>query len=282
MKRAIITLAAGLTLAVLAASCDKLDEPYRIIKGEDTTAVTKVVLLEDYTGHKCTNCATAALAARVMEENLHGKLIVMSVHAGFYAEPSATGDFTADYTTAAGDEWNTYFEVVANPSGLVNRASYNGDLNIDPGDWLNAVNAQLALPQEAAIEIDNQYTVGNRELKVTVETRFLAALGGAYTLTVCLTEDSLISPQKNNDTTIGYPVPIIYDWVFMDVLRGTVNGTWGEELTASVDTSTVYEKSYTITLNTAWTEKNCHVVAFVSKSDTKAIIQASKKAVIPE
>lgn len=281
MNKSIIGIAAGLAGLLLSVSCDKLDEPYAVKKeGGDTTQVTRKVLLEDYTGHKCVNCPTAALAARVMEESLNGKLIVMAVHAGFFAEPSSSGDFTADYTTEAGNEWNTWFQIVANPNGLVNRIPYDGNVIVDPGDWLNAINDQLALPQEANIIIDNEFTPASRELKITLASKFMAPLEGAYTLTVCLTEDSLISPQKNSDTTIGYPVPIIYDWVFMDVLRGTVNGTWGEELTTSVDTSAVYTKTYTATLDTAWTEKNCHVVAFISRSDSKAIIQAEKKAVL--
>jgi len=269
---------------MFAGSCDKLDAPYAVIKkGNDTTVeMQRQVLLEDYTGHKCVNCPEAALAARAMEESLNGQLIIIAVHAGFFAEPAATGDFTADYTTAAGDEWNTWFNIVANPNGLVNRTAYNGAVVIGPDLWANAVNEQLALPQEADIAIASNYNASTRLLEVTVGTQFLAQLEGTYNLTVCITEDSLISPQKNNNPDIGYPTPIIYDYVFMDVLRESVNGTWGAELTTAVDTTAAYEKVYTTTLNNAWTPKNCHVVAFVSKADTKTVIQAEKAPVLPE
>lgn len=280
MKRSIIALATGVILLGWLTSCDKLDEPYAVIKNTNDTTVTaqKTVLLEDYTGHKCVNCPDAAITAHTLEKSLKGRLIVMAVHAGFFAEPASTGDFTADYTTGTGDEWNSYFTITANPNGLVNRTAYNGALVVGPDNWANAVNAQLALDAEATVDISNEYTEATRNLEITVDTKFLEALSGAYTLTVCITEDSLISPQKTNNST----TPIIYDYVFMDVLRGSLNGTWGEELTATVDPSQTYKKIYTVTLNQAWTAKNCHVVAFVSKEETKEIIQTGKEPVIAE
>jgi len=280
MKRSIIALATGVILLGWLTSCDKLDEPYAVIKNTNDTTVTaqKTVLLEDYTGHKCVNCPDAAITAHTLEKSLKGRLIVMAVHAGFFAEPASTGDFTADYTTGTGDEWNSYFTITANPNGLVNRTAYNGALVVGPDNWANAVNAQLALDAEATVDISNEYTEATRNLEITVDTKFLEELSGAYTLTVCITEDSLISPQKTNNST----TPIIYDYVFMDVLRGSVNGTWGEELTASVNPSQTYKKTYTVTLNQAWTAKNCHVVAFVSNAETKEIIQTGKEPVIAE
>src|SRR5512133_2768801 len=98
MKRSIIFLA-GFVALFWMVSCDKLDEPYAVKKtGSDTiTGPVRKVLLEDYTGHKCVNCPKAAMDARVMEEALGGRLILMAVHAGYFAEPASTGEFTADY-----------------------------------------------------------------------------------------------------------------------------------------------------------------------------------------
>jgi hypothetical protein len=283
MKRSIMALAAGFAALVWMSSCDKLDAPYAVIKtGGDTTAgMVRKVLLEDYTGHKCVNCPEAALAARALEESMHGQLIVMAVHAGFFAEPSATGDFTADYTSLTGNEWNTYFNITANPNGMVNRTPA-GSAVLGPDLWANAVNEQISLPQEANIVISTDYDPSSRLLEVTLDTKFLALLQGTYDLTVCITEDSLISPQKNNNPNIGYPTPIIYDWVFMDVLRGSINGTWGEQLTSAVDTALTYRKAYTFALDPDWTANNCHIVAFVANAETKVIIQAEKKAVLSE
>ena len=279
MKRAII-LITGIAGLIWISSCDKLEAPYAVKKsgGDTTTGMFRKVLLEDYTGHKCVNCPEAALAARALEHSLNGRLIVMAVHAGFFAEPAATGDFTADYTSLAGNEWNTYFNITANPNGMVNRYP-TGTPVLGPDLWANAINAQLELPQQAEITISNDYDPVSRLLEISLDTRFLDVLDGAYNLTVCITEDSLISPQKNNNPDIGYPTPIIYDYVFMDVLRGSVNGTWGEELSSAVDTAVTYHKTYSVELDEAWTPEHCHVVAFVANAGTREIIQAEKEAV---
>ena len=282
MKKFFIYLAIASCTAWLLSSCDKLDEPYATVKKVDDDTATQVrrVLLEDYTGHKCVNCPEAALAARALEEAHGGKLIVMAVHAGFFAEPSTTGDFTANYTSQTGNDWNTYFGITSNPNGMVNRKSYSGARILGMDLWANAIETELALPQEAEMVISNSYNETTRALQTSVNTKFLAGLEGSYNLIVCIVEDSLISPQKNSNANIGYPVPVIYDWVFMDVLRGSINGTWGEELTATVDITKTYVKNYTFTLNEAWVPKNCPVLAFISKADSREVVQVEKEPVI--
>ena len=283
MKRTVIAIISGMMLVAGLVSCDKLDEPYAVKKtgGDTATGMVRKVLLEDYTGHKCVNCPEAALVARALEETFPGQVIVMAVHAGYFAEPSATGDFTADYTSATGNEWNTYFNIVANPNGMVNRTPA-GAAVLGPEQWVNAVSEQLSFPQEANIGISNHYNTSSRLLEIEVETKFRFALQGTYNLTVCITEDSLVSPQKNNNPNIGLPTPIIYDYVFMDVLRGSVNGTWGEELTTAADTSVTYSRTFSFNLDPDWNADFCHVVAFISNASDRQIVQAEKKAVISE
>jgi hypothetical protein len=283
MKRSIIILSGFISLFWMTA-CDKLEAPYAVKKtgGDTTTGPVRKVLLEDYTGHKCVNCPEAAMTAHAIEAANEGRLIIIAVHAGFFSTPAATGDFTADYRTPAGTEWNDDFGINGWPAGLINRRPYEGTTVLyDFGQWGNAIAAQLALPQEANIVIDHDYNAATRELTATVRTKFLEPLSGTYSVTVCITEDSLSSPQKNNNELVG-PVPIIYDYVFMDMLRTNLNGTWGEELTTTVDTSVTYIKSYSITLDTAWIAKHCRIVAFVANTGTKEVVQAEKHPVISE
>ncbi len=282
MKRSIILLA-GIVAMFWTVSCDKLDEPFAIKKegGDTTTAMKRKVLLEDYTGHKCVNCPSAAKAAHAIEAASNGGLIIIAVHAGFFATPGSA-PFTADYRTAAGNEWNTEFGINAWPAGIINRTPYEGALVLyDYGQWGNAINAQMALPQEANIGISSDYNPVYRQLQVTLNTKFLAPLEGTYNLTVCITEDSIVSAQKNSDTLVG-TVPVIDNYIFLDMLRANINGTWGEELTSSADTTMTYTKSYSYTLDPAWVAEHCHIVAFVSRTDSKAVIQAEKKAVTTE
>jgi len=263
------------------ASCNKIDAPYYTVKGGggDTTKITRKVLLEDYTGHKCPNCPEAAITAHTLEETYNGKVIVMAVHAGYFADSSATGDFTANYKTSAGDEWNSYFPIISYPSGLVNRKAFQGSVIIGNDLWAEAVDSIVNLPADAIIQITNTYNTSTRQLNMTVDSKFLNELLGKYNLTICILEDSIISPQKNSNPNIG-PTPIIYDYVFMHMLRGSLNGTWGDELTSLIDTSLIYSKTYSTILNPIWIPKNCSVLAFISNTETKEIIQAEEKPII--
>lgn len=281
MKKTVI-LIAGLFALAWFSSCDKLDAPYATIKKDttDTTTIVRRVLLEDYTGHTCVNCPEAAVAAHAMEASYHGKLILIAIHAGYYATPYPSGDFTANYTSAAGNDWFTDFDVQVNPKGMINRTPYEGTKILGPDVWGNAVAAQMALQQQANLTITNTYDEESGELQMSLNAKFMAVLTGSYTLTVCITEDSLVSPQKNNNPEVG-PTPIIYDYVFMDVLRGAVNGSYGETITTAVDTSKVILKSYSIALDPSWVPAHCNVVAFISNADTREVIQAAKEPVIP-
>ncbi|NCD42222.1 MAG: hypothetical protein EOL88_09040 [Bacteroidia bacterium] len=108
-------------LMVLFTGCDKIEAPYLINKGpvEGGGGETgkRVILLEEFTGHACVNCPEAALLLNDLKTLYGEQLLVISVHAGFFAMP--LGELTADYRTAAGTAINDYFGVTANPSGMV-------------------------------------------------------------------------------------------------------------------------------------------------------------------
>jgi hypothetical protein len=282
MKFAKIILIVVPLVVVLFTSCDKIKAPYAlarhghitdtVIDWEDTVSPIKRVLLEDYTGHKCPNCPAAATIAHNQEENYHGKLIVLSVHAGYYAIPGS-GEFAADFRTKAGEEWNTDFLVNAYPSGMVDRKEFNGHRIVGSEEWITDIASIMDQFPDLNMLILNTYDSVSRTVNSVIYSQFLRYLMGSYNLTVCVVEDNIISAQDSAST-------IIHNYVFKNVLRGSVNGTYGEILTNSVDPSLTYLGRFIIPINTAWVAKNSWILAFVSKTDTKEIIQAIKKKVI--
>ncbi|MFH1936897.1 MAG: Omp28-related outer membrane protein, partial [Bacteroidota bacterium] len=73
------------------------------------------------------------------------------------------------------------------------------------------------------------------------------------------------------------PVPDIENYVFNDMLRAVLNGTYGEQLTTSVDTVQIYSKSYLYTLHDNWVPEHLSLVAFVFNESTKEVIQVEKR-----
>jgi hypothetical protein len=270
------------------SSCDKIETPYATarhgniidtIADLDTVPVVKRVLLEDYTGHKCVNCPEATVIAHSEEASHEGKLIVLAVHAGYQALPG-TGEYAADYRSATGEVWNVDFGINSiNPQGMVDRREFDGTRVLSKDSWSNDVDIALTQAPELVMTMTNVYDTNTRKVNSVIYSKFLSAISGSYTLTVCVVEDSLISGQKNNNPAVG-TTPDIHNYVFMDVLRGSVNGDYGEVLTGKVDPSITYMGKFAITIDENWTAKNCWILAFVSKSDTREILQVIKRRVL--
>ena len=274
-------------LILIFISCTKIDEPYvtgralnikDTIMNWDTINAVRKVMLEDYTGHKCVNCPEAAIMARSLEEQYEGQLVVMAVHAGYYALPGV-GEYTLDLRTKAGTDWNSEFAFSSYPNGLVNRKPFEGSLIVKFEKWGSAIGQLISLPPDFQIKITNQYDSNSRQVISTVYNRFITPMTGEYTLTVCILEDSIIGAQKNSNENVG-PTPDWYDYVFNDVLRGSLNGSFGEVLTTSPDTELTYLGRYKSTLSPDLVAKNCWILAFVSNGATREIIQAEKKKII--
>jgi len=259
--------------------CEKIDPPYKTdhdIEPPDTTAVVKHVLLEDYTGHDCVNCPTAAVAAEDLKELYGERLIVIAVHAGYFARP--TSELPEDFRTEAGEVWDPFFiGALGNPNGLVNRAEKSpGNYVFNYGEWSTAVSLEMEKEAEAKMTIENIFE--ENKLTSTVTSEFLNALDGTYNLMFCITQDSLTGPQKNNDANVG-DTPLIENYVFMHVLRYT-NEIWGENLTDNVEVGKEYESTFSVDFEADWVPENCHVVAFISNSETKTVVQVKEAKVI--
>ena len=66
----------------------------------------------------------------------------------------------------------------------------------------------------------------------------------------------------------------------MHMLRGSMNGDWGEVIIENPVIDDEIEMTYSITFDAEWVPKNCHVVAFVFAEDLKTIIQVEELAVL--
>ena len=138
------------------------------------TNPVKKVLLEDYTGHTCVNCPKAAVTARTLKEQYGEALVVMAVHAGWFAKPAGS-PFGYDFRTAAGDSWDTYFGIgqVGNPNGMVNRKYTAGTPILSPSAWANSVAAAAAEEPIVELQVIAEYNETEDNLCIHTKTTFL-------------------------------------------------------------------------------------------------------------
>jgi hypothetical protein len=168
--------------------------------------------------------------------------------------------------------------MLGTPCGTVSRTGYGTpNLVLGTGDWGGRIETYEDSLPKALISISNSYASGS--LSSTIECKALQDIQGICKLTVYIVEDSIVGAQiTQNDP--NYPDNIIHDYVFRDVLRGSLNGTWGQQLSSgNIAKGTTITKTYSTTLNSAWVPEHCSVIAFMSDSTTYEIIQAEEKKV---
>jgi thiol-disulfide isomerase/thioredoxin len=281
MKKYLIPIL--LLVAFVINSCDKVDPPYT--EKRDYCNGNKNVLIEDYTGHGCNNCPEAAVLANELKEEFCERIVVIAVHAGFFAAPNFQNDtlLSADFRTEAGNTWDTFFgnSASGNPNGLIDRVKGPTGFVFYKDSWRKVADTLLQSSAKALISIQNDFNTNNNTLSTKVETVFDMNVNGNYKVIVCITQDNIIAPQLNKNEEIG-EVPIDIDYVHNHVLRGSINGVWGEALNSSgsVAMGETYTKTYSQVFPEDWIPTDCHVVAFIYNEETKQVLQVEELAVI--
>ncbi len=277
--------------AVSFMSCDKVEEPYMNVATVvdtvicplpqfDTFTPTRKVLLEEFTGHKCPNCPGASALAAQLEDQYQGQLVLKAIHSGYFAIPDNDGLFTTDFTTDAGDAIASNFGIVLNPVGMVNRMPYNGNVVLNPGDWVSAIDDIINQPPQIYIQLQAiEAADGEGDICIHAKTHFLETLNGNYYLVITITENNITAAQKTNDP--NYPDGEIPDYSHNHVLRHAVNGPWGVEISAgNVEAGTTFINSYQISPKDAWDIANCKIVAYVYNC-SEEIVQVQEIDLMP-
>jgi hypothetical protein len=283
-----------LSSMALLPGCDKINPPYMVVENPpiDTTECPipdfpvktthfKTVLIEEYTGHTCVNCPTAAKTAHDIISTYGDSVVLMAIHAGFFAVPEP-GDYSLDLNSTAGTELHANFGITSNPAATFNRKYIGGARIFEAASAWEAtfLQAQDTLPLVDMQMIVNYNASLNRAC-IHVETEYLADINRNLMLAIYVTEDSIIGFQKNNNTAVG-TTPDISNYVFMHVLRGAVNGVWGTTLSnTAIATGTKTISSFKLIPNALWVGKNCHLVAIVYDADTEEILQVVSEKMIP-
>ncbi len=269
------------SILLLFSACDKVDMPFRQSGGTVVTTTQKKVLLEDYTGHLCVNCPSAGKIAIDLQQLYKGRLIVIGVHAGYFASVQGV-PFDDDFNAEASTDWDNFFGVSAagNPNGIINRIGNSGVFVVGPGDLSTKVADLIEQEASASVEIATSYNTDTRKLDLAITSTFLSLPEGEVKLQVCLVEDSIIGAQKNNDPTIGPSV--IMNYVHRHVLREAVNSSWGTNLLESgvqAAIETPYTNNFTLNLNSNWNDSQCYVVAWLYNAQDYSVIQVEEKKI---
>lgn len=286
MNRVLTISLSVLSLAWVA--CDKISNPLpkkdasatalvdttKTVTKTNTNNTFRKVLIEDYTGHKCGNCPQAATEAENIKNTMGDSALVLAVHAGFFAKTDA--NYPTNYTTNAGNDWDasTGFGVglAGNPNGMVNRMNYPSNHIKGYTTWKNLAQQEVKKLMMVKIDLTTKYDSTSKGINAYVKTTFLQSLSGSYFLNIVYFEDGIVGKQK-----FYTPAKDSAGYIFNHVLRGDLNGSWGESIATNPVAGAIVSKTY---LNNALpsivNDKKTHVLVFVYNNTSKEIIQAEE------
>ena len=264
-------------LIVLIIGCDKDDDPFvdQNTGGGEIAPDAQKVLLEDLTGFRCTNCPQAHDIGESLKDIYGDQLIIVGVHGSWqFSTPNPEGSamYTTDFRT---DASVTYFEELYNqvglPSGGVNRIVFDGSRSLSPSAWGEKIAPLVEQTAQANLDVViNDYNENTRTVDFEVSIAITSDLEpGSYFMTAFMVEDSIYDWQLDNGVNVE-------NYLHRHTLRDNVNGTWGELAFDDGLSGQENTLSYQYTLDPAWKQEHCEIVAYIYHSDTREVVQVNK------
>lgn len=269
MKKIILIL----LVSIIAIGCDVIEAPYRQTQ---TTAgdFNKKVILVDFTAIHCVFCPTANKVANDLAE-LYGKenVIVIGAHASTLAVPNPNVPAELNMISETSKELYDKFAPGAGlPKGMVNQLDVEGQRITNFGQWDELVIQESYVEPEMKMSMELEYNEAERTVKVIVKTDYLVNSSIDDNLAIYVTEDSLISPQKNPGGGV------IEDYVHNHVLRASLTGTLGSQLSSSViNKGSSITKEFTYKIPDEFQPLQLGFVAFIQDKNNNIVKQATSE-----
>ncbi len=303
-----------LCISILFWACDKVENPVEakapgyntsFFPGDYvndypypsfTTNATpnRLVLLEDYTGHKCGNCPDAAEEAKNIEDNNAGQVVVVSVHAGQggvsnFQKWNKEGDFgypmySRNFTNEDGLRYAVEIDggCPANPTGMVSRLPYGSSNSLWLGypTWSQAVNEIITNNNSVTVDIQlavNYYPETNG-LFVHTYADTKSALDDSYSVVLMLIDKEVIDWQKDYSLVDDN----IEDYHHHNVHLRNLNGTYGQEVfAAGTAAGESIQNDATFKISEEEYDDDLAIVAFVQNNTTLEVVQVAIADVTP-
>lgn len=249
------------------------------------TNTDRNVLIEDFTGHKCTNCPDAAVIAHDIKDMWADRAIITAIHTtpdGDVGFISTEAEFPEDFTCPEGLEIGLTFGYPNGtlfyglPYGSISRDDTQSGFPVEGRDTWASTASNLLTTNDLKVNLQAHvnYFPSKRGVFLHTEIDVLdAALTNDLYIVTQLIEDSLISPQKVPNTYPTYPTD--YNYVHRDIMRGTLDGrTFGQLLDVDhLDANGKYYFNYSYRIPDEFNDENVHLVIYVRDAVTEEVYQ---------
>lgn len=229
------------------------------------------VVLEEMTGIYCGFCPDGHRLAQQLASNNPGRVVLINVHAGSYANPQA-GSGHPDFRTPYGDALVTLSNLAGFPAGMVNRQLFDGSqyqpqkpgaLALSRGGWAYAGADVIAgnSPVNIGAKIERTSLT---TLEITVELYYTEGTGQNSKLNIALLEDGYVGYQGGSTEGNNY--------IHNHILRDFVTGQWGDIITQTTKGSLVTKTyTYELTNRVDPIKSNLKMAFYVTQADNKFV-----------
>lgn len=237
--------------------CSHINDDERLIRvteeaapeptGDETVSgTTKNVLIEDFTGQRCSNCPNGTKIIEQLQEQYGDQVIAVSIHSGPFGK-TATGNLLP-LTTETGCEYYDRWGVESQPGAKIDRS---GNVLYNVQEWVNAVQNNLGFLSEVKMEVETR--LKDNTIDIMLKEEAYGPFNGK--LQVWVLEDCIVGAQIMPDGSTNR------EYVHNHVFRTAVNGTWGEDF--SIDKGESKGQQLSQTINAAWNTDRLSIVAFI-------------------
>ncbi len=272
-SRFILTFFAGI---LLFSSCDEQRRVITPIVPEGD----RIILLEEFTGKGCSNCPKGSRELENLLSIFDENLVVVSIHAGFFADPEFFDIGTYDLRTQEGEALFDYLGPNSGyPAGVVNRLYFNNEIQLGASAWSAAVSDALASEPLVEFTLEKDYNPTTRLLTVKISGIAKGRIEGDLRASVMLTESNIVDAQ--DDVEAG---GVVEDYVHNHVLRDMLTNFSGESFSDLLNTGELFTLSYSGTIDENWDVNQMEAIAFISNitdgGSTFEVLQAGEIHVV--
>lgn len=185
-----------------------------------TEPENKNVVLEEFTGIHCGYCPQGHAIAQSIQDAHPEDVVLINIHAGSFAVPSA-GE--PDFRTPWGAAIDAQADVAGYPAGTVNRHYWpnwaqQGGTAMSRNYWTSASNQILTEASYLNVGLEATIVTSTRQLVVTVEVYYTGdSPESTNKLNVAILQDNIQGPQSGGT----------YPYNHMHMLRHLLTGQWG-------------------------------------------------------
>lgn len=241
----------------------------------------KRVLIEEFSGVRCTNCWTGHDATEAILQNHPGRTVGVTLHvADENIEPlthpynfANAQNFQTTESTEIDKLFGTYSGM---PTALIDRHIFppaTKAFQSPPAVWEGLVASELNNSTPVNITMNNSWNPATRSIKSRIELHYTSDISDAQYISFMIVEDGIINPQY-----VSNQIDTFYS-KHHNILRKMLTNATGTLITHETKKGSVPVYVFQIdNIPTLWNADKINLVAFVHGSGDKAdVLQVIEK-----